>query len=434
MLNHTLLQCLGTGDLLPDDGLILANPRSPNPALLRAVYDSRELREQPELPGIYRYACWLPTSRILPSPGRPITYRSQGLAERLGLQNLYITFSGYWPEIGANMLTGTFKECEAYSVCARFPVDSGKVLVVSSAGNTARAFIKVASESGVPLVVVVPERDLGNLWTTAPVRPWVQAAPAGDDCDYFDAISLADLICQVDGFQSEGGAKNVARRDGMGTTVLSAASLIGAIPDFYFQAVGSGTGAIAAYEANLRLIGDGRFGQNLMSLQVAQNIPFLPIYDAWRQGSRQIAPMDPGEARILARRIDASVLANRKPPYGLAGGLFDALQATGGDVTAVTNQEARNAQLLFKDLEGCDIGSEAGVALGALIRKNAAGLIPADARVMLNITGGGLARIRSDFAPQPVRPDLVVASRDFQPDKIRLLFAALHDRLVHLPK
>ena len=48
----------------------------------------------------------------------------------------------------------------------------------------------------------------------------------------------------------------MARRDGMATTVL-AVTHIGRIPDYYFQAVGSGTGAIAAWEANLRLIEDG---------------------------------------------------------------------------------------------------------------------------------------------------------------------------------
>ncbi|MFR4038353.1 MAG: hypothetical protein ACLTZT_11530 [Butyricimonas faecalis] len=37
------------------------------------------------------------------------------------------------------------------------------------------------------------------------------------------------------GFSPGGGAKNVARRDGMGTTVLSAVEKIGRIPDYYFR-------------------------------------------------------------------------------------------------------------------------------------------------------------------------------------------------------
>ena len=61
----------------------------------------------------------------------------------------------------------------------------------------------------------------------------------------------------------EGGAKNVARRDGMGTVMLDAAVTIGRMPDYYFQAIGSGTGGIAAWEAALRLRDDGRFGTRL---------------------------------------------------------------------------------------------------------------------------------------------------------------------------
>ena len=64
-------------------------------------------------------------------------------------------------------------------------------------------------------------------------------------------VCYTKLLRGMDGFMAEGGAKNVARRDGMATTMLSATTTIGQIPDYYFQAIGSGTGAIAAWEANL---------------------------------------------------------------------------------------------------------------------------------------------------------------------------------------
>ena len=64
------------------------------------------------------------------------------------MDNLYITFSGYWPIIGARMQTCSFKETEAFSVCARLPKKGDKrVLVVQSAGNTARAFAQVCSDN-----------------------------------------------------------------------------------------------------------------------------------------------------------------------------------------------------------------------------------------------------------------------------------------------
>lgn len=63
----------------------------------------------------------------------------------------------------------------------------------------------------------------------------------GTGNDYTDAINLAGRIAKLPGMVSEGGARNVARRDGMGTMMLDAAVTIGKMPDHYFQAVGSGT-------------------------------------------------------------------------------------------------------------------------------------------------------------------------------------------------
>ena len=81
---------------------------------------------------------------------------------------------------------------------------------------------------------------------------------------------------------------------------------------------------------------------------VSQNAPFVPMYDAWQAGSRAMLPYDEDKARRNAEIIDAKVLSNRHPPYALAGGLYDALKATGGDVFVATNAMARKARKLFK--------------------------------------------------------------------------------------
>ena len=100
--------------------------------------------------------------------------------------------------------------------------------------------------------------------------------------DYYDAIQIAEKMQSLPGFAAEGGARNIARRDGMGTVMLDAAVKLGQIPKHYFQAVGSGTGGISAWEAGLRLREDGRFGSNLPRLHLAQNLPNAPIYNAWK--------------------------------------------------------------------------------------------------------------------------------------------------------
>jgi len=401
------LQSIASGNIFKDTGWMLDAPGESQASLIRALYEKSQINVKDEHYGIYRFADWLPIHRMLKGSAAPVTYRSNGLAEKLGLTNLYITFSGYWPERGALMRTCSFKETEAFSVGARLDPDQKKILVVASAGNTSRSFARVCSDNNIPLLLSVPEDNLDALWFDQPIKDCVKLICARSGGDYFDAIHLSNLACKIDGFIPEGGAKNVARRDGMGTTVLSAAHEIGRIPDYYFQAVGSGTGAVAAWEANLRLIADGNYGDHKMKLMVSQNHPFTPIHDAWKAGSREIFPMDDNIARKQVEEIDAKVLSNRKPPYAITGGLFDALSDSQGDVLVATNEESRDAADIFEELEGIDIHPAAATATATLIKAVADGKVEKDAIIMLNITGGGEERFKEDRDLFYLKPSLV---------------------------
>lgn len=415
------LQSLITDEIFDDTGWILDDPTADKAGLIRAVYEKRQIDVKGDEYGLYKFADWLPVSVFLRGSSAPATYKSVGLAEFLGLENLYITFSGYWPEKGANMPTCSFKETEAYSVCGRLAAQSDKILVVASAGNTARAFARVCSDNDIPLLLCVPEDVIHVLWFDEPIKDCVKLIASRKGSDYFDAIHLSNLACQLDMFIMEGGAKNVARRDGMGTTVLSAASVIGQIPDYYFQAVGSGTGAIAAWEANLRLLNDGRFGTTKMKLIVSQNEPFIPIYNAWNAKSREMGITNDHEARQQVGQIDAKVLSNRKPPYGLVGGLFDALSDTNGEVMIVSNQKAREAGKLFLELEGNDLHPAAAVATASLIEAVNMGKVEKDAIVMLNITGGGEEKFKVEKELHFLEPELIFdIDPDFEDVKVKL--------------
>lgn len=389
------LQTYATGREFEDAGWSLDDTQCSTPSLIRAVYPKKQIEFGDASFGLYRFADWLPISRQLKGSAAPITYKSEKLAAELGLKNLYITFSGYFPERGAEMTTCSFKETEAFSVCARINPEDKRVMVVASAGNTARAFAKVCSENRIPLLLCVPHDNLDALWSDTPIDDCVKLVTVEAGADYFDAINLSNIVCESPNFYAEGGAKNVARRDGMATTFLSATETIGRIPDYYFQAVGSGTGTIAAWEANLRLIEDGRFGNHKAKLVVSQNHPFTPMYNAWTEGCRAMVCYDDSTARLDAGKIIAKVLSNRKPPYSIAGGLFDALQDSNGHFTKHSNQEIRLAAELFEKYEGIDIHYASATALASLIdcaRHNAE---LRDSYVMLNVTGGGEKRFKA---------------------------------------
>lgn len=403
------LVSVASGTRRPDESGWTLAFQDEAPSLIRAEYAEKKLRLREDLGGLYRFADWLPIQRILEGSAAPVTYRSEALGSELGLENLWITFNGWWPEKKAHMRTGTFKECEAYSVCARMGEDFGKILVVASAGNTARAFARVCSDNKIPLLLFVPEDNLSALWFDTPLDDCVKLLCPQSGGDYFDAIRMSNVaVAGSDRFIAEGGVKNVARRDGMGTTVLSAATTIGRIPDFYFQAVGSGTGAIAAWESAMRLEADGGYGSNGMKLMVSQNAPFVPMLDSWKADSRDFLITDDVTARGQVSEVNAKVLTNRRPPWSISGGLYDALKTAGGDVLEATNTEASRAAERFVQLEGNDISPAAAVAVSSLFQVVEKGTISTGDCVMLNITGGGMERFKNEHDIYMAEPSAIL--------------------------
>jgi cysteate synthase len=106
--------------------------------------------------------------------------------------------------------------------------------------------------------------------------------------------------------------------------------------------------------------------------------------------------------------LHAAVLGNRAPPWGIVGGVFDAMRDAGGSVEAVDSAEARQAGALFEECEGLDLDPAAEVALAGLARAVQLGVIPRHERVLLNLTGGGSRGLRAAGAAHAVIPDLLV--------------------------
>ena len=388
-----------------DDGVRLDCDRPHAPALLRTVYASQRLAPAADEHSMARFGAWLPLGGELVTEARTAVYRSTGLAAHLGLDALWIAFNGWWPERGATLATATFKELEAVAVLGRLAPDERRTMVVASAGNTAAAFAAIASEAGVAAVIVIPLDAWAALASLVHVAPCVRVvAVAGGT--YEDAIALARRLAARDGYVAEGGVRNVARRDGMGTVMLSAVEAIGKLPDVYVQAVGSAAGALAAHEAALRLIADGRFGPRPPRLVLSQNAPFTPIHDAWVKRAVALDECNPLDARIRQSAITATVLGNPAPPYAAYGGVREALAASDGRTYAIGNDEMANAMALFAEIEGIDIEPAPGVALASLIRAVRDGSVRPRETVLLNITGGG--RKRRPRVEREQRPALIV--------------------------
>ncbi|MDQ4062649.1 MAG: cysteate synthase [Actinomycetota bacterium] len=425
-LPHYELRCQGCEGTFEDDGLVLACPEQHEPALLVADYKDKRFEPDPEVEGIFRYRRWLPGTQPLPGAGGSVTYKSEKLNRAIGLLNVWVVFNGYWPERGAALETASFKDLEAWAVLSRIGGQHERVLVLASAGNTAAAFARACSLNGVPCLIVVPEAAFTGLRFPDALDPCVKIVSLTGFTDYSDAIALAERASQIDGFFPEGGVKNVARRGGLGTTLLNAVEEIGEIPRYYFQAIGSGAGAIGAHEAAKRLADDGRFGEEPPRLVLSQNLPFVPIYTSWKSGRRELVKIDENDGKKQTQQMIAQVLSNRRPPYSCKGGVFDILTETSGDMLTADNFEALHAKRLFEETEGIDIDPASAVAFATLLKVARYDGIERDAPVLLNITGGGRERQRLDKDLIPAQPALEFDEKeillDETPEKMADLF------------
>lgn len=372
-------------------------------SLLRAEYYQKRLTLK-ELSGIWRFHEWLPVDGYVDSCAGPITYKSREFARELGLKNLYISFSGYWPEKGAFVQTCAFKEYEALVSLQRARECGVKTLIVCSSGNTGRGFAYVAEKAKVHVLVVVPEKNVDRIWLPETIEsPYVHLL-AVRGADYFEAVTLANKI-EKEGFFQEGGAKNVARRDALGTVMLDAAIKIGEMPKHYFQPISGGAGAIGVWEMAKRLLADGRFGKHLPKLHLAQNIPFVPIYKAWIEKRNYIKEEDAKKEYV--REMYANVISNRNPPYSIRGGTWDALTETRGEMYAIEGNEAIDAKNIFEKLEGIDIVPAAAVGVASLISAVEKEKIDKKDVTLLNVTGGGMERLKKERETFKLKPEIL---------------------------
>ncbi len=366
------------------------------------------------------YASWLPFPFTFPLEGLRIgCLRAPELGREMGLENLWLLLSCWAPEHGAFLPACTFKTLEAAGVMMRVVAQTDRTLIVSSAGNAGAAVLEFGARHATPAIVIVPESARPAMMVSGEPDPSGPLLVCLRQATYPDAIRLVGRIVErfPEALVREGGAYNVARRDAMAVPVLRAVQEIGRVPDHYVQAVGSGTGGIAAWEASMRLDGD-------MRLHLVQNAPFTPMVDAWQRGDRAVEVMSPAEAYERLQRTYSTVLANADPPYGVAGGVFDAVTSTSGDMIAVTNDEARAANDLIERHAAIEPYPETGVAAAGLVRQIERGLVGADDVVLLHATGGGLQRSIRDLGKTPYPVGLTIG-----PDDVEAACAAVESYL-----
>ena len=380
-----MLACPVCRGNFPDDGIRLACPQG-CVSLLRTVYNEPHAPLDEYAIGIGRYHRRLPGDASRMTTPLPTIIELPWLSARYPHLELRIVFSGWWPSRGAYMPSGSFKDLEAAAVLSRLSLRPQSTVVLASAGNTAAAFATACTQLQRRCVIVVAEDALPRIYINQPLGDAVTIVTLKGGAAYDDAIALSRRLIDGDRFVLEGGVRNVARRDGMGIALGVVLEADGCMPDVYVQAVGSAAGAIAVLETALKA--RVRYPEApLPKLALSQNAPFTPVAQSYRRRSRLLLSDDDTIARYQIEQITAPVLSNMAPPYEMAGGVYDSLRLSGGEVTTVSNQAALACRYEFSAREHVELDGAAAVALASLASFDA-DVLPQGSRVLLHLTGG----------------------------------------------
>jgi cysteate synthase len=399
------LRCLHTNEVIEDEYTL----HHTDGALLVTEY-STQLSIDNSKDGMLKYQDWLPNIGLSQRNAGTTTYKANELGTQIGMNNLWVTFHGYWPEKDGMCPTGSFKDMEAVPTIMRLKEKGCKGMICASAGNTARAFAYFCGLENFPLIVIVGKDHAERLYLPANHPNKSVKLIVIEDGDYYDAKVFSKKISQhLDSWQMEGGIHNVARRDGIGSLIIDAAFAIGELPAHYFQGIGGGPGPVGVHEMANRLIEAELFEGPVPRQHVSQNEEHCPIHNAWQAKRPHLTDSDFPDEEV---EVFSDYLLNKAPAYEIKGGVYDTLVESNGQTYIVSKEDAKKAKTIFESIEGIDIMSPAAVALASLMQALDSGDIGADDCTVLNISGGGIERMESDMELVQITPWKIVSKND----------------------
>ncbi len=324
---------------------------------------------------LWRYRDLLPCAPSDPtlglSAGLTPLVRAPRLAQRLGLRNVWVKNETANP-------THSFKD-RVVSVGLQAAQCLGySTVACASTGNLANAVAAHASALGLSSYVFVPsDLEQQKIIATA-VFDTTLLAVAGT----YDDVNR---LCGELAAERPWAFVNVNVRpyysEGSKTLAYEVAEQLGwSLPDRCIVPIASGSLYTKIHRGYIDLLELGLCDGSVPTLNGAQAAGCSPVATAWEHGRDFVSPVHPDTI--------AKSLAIGNPADGVFA--LDAARATGGSVTAVTDDDIVEGIRLLAETTGIFTETAGGVTTAVLRKLADGGEIDPDERVVLYITGDGL--------------------------------------------
>jgi threonine synthase len=315
-----------------------------------------------------RYRRFLPVTDATPAltlgEGFTPLVRATRLGATIGLERLYLKVEGQNP-------TGSFKDRGMVMAVAKAVENGASAIVCASTGNTSASAAAYGAAAGLDVIVVLPKGQIAT-------GKLLQAQFAGArviaiDGNFDQALNIVRALAEQDDHPiTLVNSVNPYRLDGQKTAAFEICDDLGAAPDILAIPVGN-AGNISAYWAGFRDYADAG---------ITSATPRM-----WGFQAAGAAPLVTGHRVEHPDTIATAIRIGDPASWTKA---VDARDASGGRISAVTDDEILAAYRALAQAEGifCEPASAASVA--GVIKAAAAGELDPEATVVCVLTGHGL--------------------------------------------
>jgi threonine synthase len=322
-----------------------------------------------------RFADLLPVAdrSLLPQDAEATaTIHAARLGEAIGLERLYLKDETTLP-------TGTTKDRMAAVALAYLYEHGVRAFATSSTGNSSTAYAHAISRFPGLVMRLFTASEFADRVDAPETDQVVETVLEG--ATFVEAFAAASAFARREGLASEAGFFNPGRREGLKLAWLEAADQVPEPIDWYAQSVSSAMGVYGVFKAAKELRALGRIDR-LPRLLCVQQESCAPMVSAWAAGSSRIRPED-----VVARPSGIATAILRGDPSRAYPYVHAIVAESGGAFVAVSEDEIREARDLVEELESLRPCFSAAAAVAGAAKLRRLGDLPADATVLVNLTG-----------------------------------------------
>jgi len=349
---------------------------------LEVAYDYDEIRRQVSRESIeagpnsiWRYKAFLPVESENPidvGTGMTPLVKSNRLARRLGLKNLYIKNDA------VNMPTLSFKDRVVSVALTRARELGFSTVSCASTGNLANSTAAIAAHAGMDCCVFIPaDLEAGKIMGTLIYNPTLMAVKGNYD--------QVNRLCSEVGNSYGWGFVNINLRpyysEGSKTLGYEVAEQLGwELPDHIVAPLASGSLFTKIYKGFNEFVKVGLVEDKQVRFSGAQAEGCSPISRAFKEGRDFVTPVKPN---TIAKSI-----AIGNPADGYYA--LEVARKTNGNIEDVTDAEIIEGMKLLAETEGIFTETAGGTTIAVLKKLVEAGKINPDEKTVVYITGNGL--------------------------------------------